>query len=129
MTNKVSSASLNFTQACSYLEILPDDFTQLRRKGFIACINDAGRQSYPQPSLTLTRKLLSLGESYGWSHDTLAWYADLVFATEVGRAILLPLVGNTVSSRNSFTNWLETPYVSAVNQDLDVMLEETSGPL
>src|ERR1700690_2798109 len=117
MTNKVSSASLNFTQACSYLEILPDDFTQLRRKGFIACINDAGRQSYPQPSLTLTRKLLSLGESYGWSYETLAWYADLVFATEVGRAILLPLTSHQNTTTHLPNSWLKTQYTAIVLDD------------
>lgn len=123
------STDLNFTQACQYLELTSDEFTELRRQGLVASLNQSGRQAYPQQALELTRQLLRLGQIHGWGIPTLAWYADLVFATEVGRAILLPIVDKEMPAYALPTSWLETPYVSAVLQDLESLLEDRESPL
>jgi hypothetical protein len=129
MTEGALSIGLNFTQACRFLDLTPEDFTELRRQGFVACINVDDKQIYPHPVLEFAQQLLLIGQTHSWGSETLAWYADLVFTTEIGRAILLPLMDKKMSVRSLPTSWLETPHVSAVLQGMEPMLSEKEGPL
>src|SRR5579859_6807523 len=95
MTSDVEIRGMNFTRACEYLTLSPDEFVKLRDHGLIACLHANGKQSYPTDALAITQRLLKLGRERSWEYTTLAWYADLMFATEVGRAILLPMDGAT----------------------------------
>jgi hypothetical protein len=109
---------LSFTQACERLAVDPATLVTLREQGLVAVSAHQGRQVYRQPALDLTDQLLALGAARGWPPPTLAWYADLVFAAEVGRAILLPAAPPDTSAAPQAPNWLHTPYVAAVLRDL-----------
>src|SRR6266849_4352049 len=89
--SELVSKEFSFSQACEYLSLAPDDLVTLRERGLVACLSVSGKQVYPQTALNITKHLLKLGRERHWEPETLAWYADLVFATEVGRAILLPI--------------------------------------
>src|SRR3712207_7703786 len=47
----------------------------------------SSHQRYPVASLRLTRHLLRVGAERGWGHATLCWYADLLFAAQIGLTI------------------------------------------
>ena len=64
--------------------------TELRKRGLVVPTLVGGKHVYSLTILDITRHLLTLGRKRNWSYDTLAWYADLVFATQIGRAMLLP---------------------------------------
>jgi hypothetical protein len=128
MTVEIINGGLSFAASCNYLTLSPDDLVELREQGLVACVNQNGKQIYPQVALNITRRLLALGQQRGWANAALAWYADLVFATEVGRAILLPISGEGKVGASSSTNWLETSYATSVLQDLNTSLEDAEGP-
>ena len=110
---------LSFAQACERLACAPAELARLREAGLVACLHQAGRQVYPAVALDLTAQLLGLGAERDWTPATLAWYADLVFAAEVGRAILLPTTGPAdPATPATAASWLETPYVAPVLRDL-----------
>lgn len=118
MAKATSNNSLSFAQACEYLGLAPAALVTLREQGLVVCLNQQGRQIYPRPALEVTDHLLVLGQERGWQPETLAWYADLVFAAEVGRAILLPTItGETVAAPLA-DSWLQTQYAAAVGRDL-----------
>ena len=81
---------LTFAGACEALAVASADLTALREAGLVACVRRKGRQVYPRAALRLSRILLALGRERDWEPATLCWYADLVFAAQVGRTILLP---------------------------------------
>ena len=115
---------LTFAGACEALAVSSGELTALREAGLVACLRRKGRQIYPRAALDLTRILLGLGEERDWDTHTLCWYADLVFAAEVGRTILLPslsLGGDTREGHGALDppgSWLETGHVAAVLRDL-----------
>jgi hypothetical protein len=118
---------LTFAAACEALGLASGDLTALREAGLVACLRRKGRQIYPRAALDLTRILLNLGRERGWEPQTLCWYADLVFAAEVGRTILLPslsLNGEGSGERDPHgatdppDSWLATGHVAAVLRDL-----------
>lgn len=115
---------LTFAGACEALAVSSGELTALREAGLVACLRRKGRQIYPRAALDLSRILLSLGEERDWDTHTLCWYADLVFAAEVGRTILLPslsLGGDTREGHGALDppgSWLETGHVAAVLRDL-----------
>lgn len=116
---------LTFAGACEALSISSGDLTALREAGLVACLRRKGRQIYPRAALDLSRILLNLGRERDWDTPTLCWYADLVFAAEVGRTILLPslsLGGEGATEPTGATDppgsWLETGHVAAVLRDL-----------
>jgi len=115
---------LTFAGACEALAVSSGELTALREAGLVACLRRKGRQIYPRAALDLSRILLGLGEERDWDTATLCWYADLVFAAEVGRTILLPslsLGGNTREGNGALDppgSWLETGHVAAVLRDL-----------
>jgi hypothetical protein len=115
MADKTTSADLNFTQACEYLALSPDEMVTLREQRLAASFEIDGRQLYPKTSLELTRQLLQIGRKRSWSIATLAWYADLLFTSEIGRAILLPIRAEQMGSEVS---WLASPYANAVLDSL-----------
>src|SRR5689334_3986471 len=106
MAKALTAQGLTFTQACERLGLAPADLVRLREQGLIACLQQQGRQVYPAAALDLTGQLLALGYSRGWTPATLAWYADLVFAAEVGRAILLPTTRLEAPLVAGPTSWL-----------------------
>jgi hypothetical protein len=119
MAKATTTTGLSFAQACERLSCAPDELVALREQGLVACIRQNGRQVYPTRALDLSGQLLALGQARGWSAPTVAWYADLVFAAEVGRAILLPTASGDLPAPALAASWLETPYVTAVLRDLN----------
>ncbi len=120
---------LTFAQACEFLGLPPDGLADLRERGLVTCDRSGGRQSYPQIPLEIMSRLLRIGHERTWGYETLACYVDLVFAAEVGRAILVPMVDGKHAGSTMFSSWLETPYAAAVASDLDSPnLETAEGP-
>jgi hypothetical protein len=119
--------TLNFKQACEYIGLSPTSFAQLREQGFITAFDEAGSQVYSKKPLDLVRKLLAIEAERGWDRETTAWYADLVFATEVGRAILIPIPDGKTVSGDLPGSWLATPYVDVVLSDLEEGIEQENG--
>ncbi len=115
---------LTFAGACEALGVSSGELTALREAGLVACLRRKGRQIYPRAALDLSRILLDLGAERDWDTHTLCWYADLVFAAEVGRTILLPslsLGGDAREANGALDppgSWLETGHVAAVLRDL-----------
>lgn len=122
------TGALDFSQACTYLGLTPDEFTALGAQGLVPRVKGGNTHTYDQNVLALTQRLLALGDTHAWEPATLAWFADLVFASQIGRTILLPIVGNSQTD-NPFRNWLETPYVTNVLNDIDNALGESDGEL
>lgn len=130
MSKKSASASRTFSEACEYLSLPPDELAALRERGLVACSYQDGKQVYPQDALDISQHLIALQRERGWTYPTLAWYADLVFATEVGRAILLPIQDEQSTAPAQLqASWLETQYASAVLHDLKGDVERADGPL
>lgn len=120
---------LTFAQACETLGVSSTELVELRDRGLVACVRRNSRQVYPREALGLTRRLLSLGRERGWPHETLCWYADLIFAAQVGRTILLPaLAGDDAPASHAPRSWLETGHVAAVLHDL-AALDAAGGDL
>src|SRR5438105_4664681 len=91
MIDKAISGELNFMQACEYLSLSPDELVSLREQGLVACRGADDHQFYPKTGLEITRHLLQLRRERNWAVAAIAWYADLLFTSEIGRAILLPI--------------------------------------
>ncbi|MDQ2808742.1 MAG: hypothetical protein M3Z04_17815 [Chloroflexota bacterium] len=127
MVKLASPINLSFAQACAHLGLAPADLVALRDQGLVACLEQQGRQVYPQTALQLTDLLLALGRARGWTPATLAWYADLAFAAEVGRTILLPTTGPTTAAVPLGTSWLPTAYAAAVLHDLQQSPADTES--
>jgi hypothetical protein len=123
-----SSNVLTFNEACEYLALGPAEVVALREQGLIAAFGRAGDQEYPKSSLELTQRLLRIGTERGWSTSTLAWYADLIFATEVGRSILIPIPDENIPYSDLPESWLATPYVDIVLSDLEEEIEQDTSP-
>src|SRR5579859_363070 len=121
--------SLSFAQACEYLSVSTSDLNALREHGLVICQMKGGKQTYLRPPLPIARYLFDLGRERDWSYDTLACYADLAFAAEVGRAVLLPMNVENRSSSPASVSWLETHYAEAVLRDLDASIEAPDGAL
>lgn len=124
--------ALSFIKACEYLGLTPDDFTRLREAHLIQPVTEGAQQQYRPEGLRLARALLTIGERRGWRYPTLAWFADLAFACEVGRSILLPLPGQELTGSALPLNWLESPYLLTIAQNLETDLaamEAPEGPL
>src|SRR5689334_17899756 len=119
MSVKKKTAELSFTEACTYLGVSPADLAALREQGMAVCNVDRPHQTYPQDKLEITHRLLNLGKDRSWNTATLAWYADLLFAAEIGRAILLPIHDGEIGSTPTPANWLETSYAVAVLDDFN----------
>lgn len=116
---------LTFAGACEALGVSSGDLTALREVGLVACLRRKGRQVYPRAALNLTRQLLKVGRERGWEPATTAWYADLFFASQVGRTILLPSLslvdapaGDGAGAYDPPGSWLETYHVANVLRDL-----------
>lgn len=119
-TKTHTGSDLTFSEACSYLGLSSQDLASLREQGLIACTHRRDRQVYPRQALELTSRILAIGRRRGWSNDTLAWYADLAFASQVGRVVLLPLAeGDSPAPSATASSWLGTPHVAAVLRDLE----------
>lgn len=119
----MNSTNFSFSEACEYLSLPPADFTVLREQGLVVALIESGNQFYPKLELDLVSILLKIEAERGWSHTTIAWYADLVLAMEVGRSILLPIPDNDLSPLDPSTNWLITPYVQIVLDNLQGNIE------
>src|SRR5260221_9825493 len=102
------SDSLRFSEACEYLSVSTSDLNALRECGLVVCQTKGGKQIYLRTSLAIAQHLLELGRERMWSYETLACYADLAFAAEVGRAVLLPMGDETQHSVPASSSWLET---------------------
>src|SRR5215218_6470784 len=118
MSAKKKTAELSFMEACTYLGVSPADLVALREQGLAVCTIERPHQTYPQDKLEITHRLLNLGKNRSWNTATLAWYADLLFVAEVGRAILLPIHDDETHSTLTPTSWLETSYAVAILDDL-----------
>jgi hypothetical protein len=129
MAKGISANRLSFAKACEYLGLSPDDLVTLREHGLVAYLSPSGKQVYPRAVLDITQRLLKLGQERGWRYETLAWYADLVFAAEIGRAILLPLHTDKTQIAPAPINWLETPYAAPVLADLNEGYEKTDAAI
>lgn len=128
MANKKQEVA-DFSEACAFLAISPNEFTALREAGLIIAQPEPGRQLYSQSVLKLAQKLLQLAKVRAWSLPTLAWYADLIFATEVGRSITLSNRDGHPETATPTVNWLGTQYVDTVLADLTSAIEEEDGAL
>lgn len=120
----LSPDELTFAEACAFLQRSSHEFAALRKQGLVACVRKAtdtgDRQTYSRQSLMLTGRLTAIGERRNWAAETLAWYADLAFASEIGRAVLLPLMDQSEPAPTAMPNsWLEMPYVGIVLRDLE----------
>ncbi len=115
MTKDFASNELTFAQACEYLSVSPDEMASLREQGLVAYLETDGHLLYPVIGLELTGKLLQLGRERNWKAGTLAWYADLLFTAEIGRAILLPIRAEQLDSE---VRWIALPYANAVLESL-----------
>jgi hypothetical protein len=116
---------LTFAGACELLGVSSGELTALREVGLVACVRRKGRQVYPRAALHLSRILLGVGRERDWDATTLCWFADLVFAAQVGRTILLPSLSLGGATTNEHAgaldppgSWLETSHVAAVLRDL-----------
>ncbi|MHB8626511.1 MAG: hypothetical protein ACYDBJ_03205 [Aggregatilineales bacterium] len=109
---------LTFAQACSALNVTATEFATLREHGLIACYEHEQVQTYPADTLEISQKLLELGRTRHWASPTLAWYADLLLASTIGRTLLLPLHGEERFTAPSPQNWLETLHSSSVLDSL-----------
>ena len=117
-----SGEGLTFGQACAMLAVSSTELASLREQGLVACLRRGSRQVYPREALMLTRRLLSLGRERDWAPATLCWYADLVFAGQIGRTILLPTpAGEAPQPLQPPRSWLETGHVAAVLHDLEAL--------
>ncbi|HXG24682.1 MAG TPA: hypothetical protein VNJ09_09025 [Chthonomonadales bacterium] len=125
-----ASEELTFGDACSLLQLSSREVAHLRKQGLLACIHRDGRQIYPRAALQLTACLLALGKRYGWSTETLSWYADLTFASEIGRVVLLPLFDSGTPQPTLLpTSWLEMPHAGIVLRDLEANPEGLEEPI
>jgi hypothetical protein len=116
---------LTFAQACEELGVSSTELAGLREGGLVACIRRGTRQFYPREPLILTRHLLNLGRSRGWEVATLCWFADLMFAGQVGRTLLLPSTSREpIASPRPPRNWLETSQAAGVLRDLRQQSED-----
>ena len=97
---------LTFAQVCSLLDITATEFSTLRDQGLIACYESGQTQTYPADALQISQKLLELGRERHWAAPTLAWYADLLLASTIGRTLLIPLHGEERFTVSSPRNWL-----------------------
>ena len=121
---------LTFAQACAELGISSTELATLRERGLVACLRRGHRQVYPREALTLTRHLLELGRARGWESGTLAWFADLIFAAQVGRTILLPAGDHEPPAPpRPPRNWLETAHVAGVLRDLRLRGDAAAEPV
>jgi hypothetical protein len=119
-TKTHTGGDLTFNEACSYLGLSSHDFAALREQGLVAYTHRRERQVYPRQALELTARLLAIGQRRRWSSETLVWYADLAFASQVGRVVLLPLAeGDTPAPSAGASSWLGTPHVAAVLRDIE----------
>lgn len=117
---------LTFAQACEELAVASTELAGLREQGLVACLRRGNRQFYPRESLALTRHLLGLGQARGWEAGTLCWFADLMFAAQVGRTVLLPSTGReALAPLHPPKNWLETTQVTGVLRDLRLQSDDT----
>ncbi len=110
---------LTFAQACRVLDVTAAEFAALRDQGLIACYEYQQTQTYPADMLQISRKLVELGRERHWAESTLAWYADLLLASTIGRTLLIPLHGEERFSALSPKNWLETVHSSSVLDSLN----------
>ena len=110
--------ALNFNQACEYLSLQPSEMVKLRDIGLLAAIESENGQRYLRTHLDLTLHLLHIGTRRGWTYDILAWYADLLFASNIGRAILLPLHEKERRTALAANTWIGLPYHTAVLETL-----------
>jgi hypothetical protein len=124
MIDKALPDGLNFTQACEYLSVSPDELAALREHGLAACLEINGYQLYPETGVALTRYLLQMGRERSWQESTLAWYADLLFTSEIGRAILLPIRAEQMGRE---TRWLALPYAAKVLDSLNSQQEQADS--
>lgn len=116
----LGSNELTFQEACHFLGLSAADFSALREQGLVAIVRKREKQLFPRRALLLTARLLALGRKHGWSAKSIAWFADLAFASEVGRVVLLPLPDVDAPSRAPLpASWLETSYANALLQDMD----------
>lgn len=132
MTTLTTRASdeLTFNEACGFLQLSSREVASLRKQGLVACVTRDGRQIYPRTALQLTARLLALGRIRGWMPDTLAWYADLTFASEIGRVVLLPLLDSDSPQPTLLsTSWLEMPHAGVVLRDLEANPEGLEEPI
>src|SRR5258708_2900824 len=120
---------LRFSEACEYLSVSTSDLNALRECGLVVCQAKGGKQTYLRTPLDIARHLLSLGQERAWSYEALACYADLAFAAEVGRAVLLPMGDETQRSLPASASWLETRYAQSVLDDLEGSIEAPDGAL
>jgi len=121
--------SLSFAQACEFLSVSTSELNDLRENGLVICHMRGGKQIYLRTPLAIARYLLDLGRERDWIYETLACYADLAFAAEVGRAVLLPMNDENRPSSPASASWLETHYAEAVLHDLDASIEAPEGTL
>src|SRR5205085_5654425 len=73
MAKLAPAAHLSFAQACAFLSLAPKDLARLREHGLLVCLEQGGRQLYPESALQLTRLLWDIGQEREWSLPTLAW--------------------------------------------------------
>ena len=115
-------SSYTFGAACALLGASPDEMRTLRQLGLLVADVRGRRHSYPTEALHFTQSLLQLARTQGWPYPTLCWYADLLFASEIGRIVLLPLVTESDSGPRLLAgSWLETPYATAFLKDAMVL--------
>ena len=106
---------LSFAEACAFLALPTKEFARLRDAGLVVRQIDGTHQRYPVASLRLTRHLLRVGAERGWGHATLCWYADLLFAAQIGLTILIP--GEVAAGHGPAQTWLESPLVAQMVAD------------
>ena len=112
--------TLSFAEASHLLGVSAGEMNALREHGLVACLRTGDRQAFPRQTLQLTARLLDIARRQHWSHATLAWFADLAFASEVGRVVLLPLLEGEGASRTALpASWLETSYAHTLVRDLE----------
>nr|MDQ2730827.1 hypothetical protein [Armatimonadota bacterium] len=111
---------LTAAEACGLLNISPDRLAALRSEGLAPSLPGRTRAAYSASLVEGLRRLLAVTRLQEWPIPSLSWYADLAFASEVGRVVLLPIMEpDGPPGDDQPSSWFGTPHAAAVLRDLE----------
>lgn len=107
---------LRTKQASDYTGIDPRLLPHFRLLGLVSSIQEPnGLIAYSTISLDLAKMLFSLAQKHNWqNYETLAWMNDLLFACEVGRALIQSDTPPPVSPYEQVEPWINGRFAKIV---------------